>query len=88
MKPRPNVETTSQSEVERRQRRDTERAEARRKEDAEIERIKDEVCGRSIPRGPAVDKAWNIAWEQGHSEGMESVKCRFEELVEIIRLCK
>lgn len=70
-----------------------ERAEARARweaekaaQDAEIEAVKAEFAERyRLPRNAKFDLAWRIAWERGHSSGMDEVKDFFIELIDLIQ---
>lgn len=55
-------------------------------QDAEIEAVKAEFAERySLPRNAKFDHAWDIAWDHGHSSGMDEVRGFFDELIELIR---
>ena len=34
---------------------------------------------------PKADRLWDMAWDNGHSNGLENVVCWYEDLVELIR---
>jgi flagellar biosynthesis/type III secretory pathway protein FliH len=66
---------------EERKKRDLER----KREAEEIEAVKAELAAEyKIERNAKFDKTWSIAWEYGHSSGLDEVKNYFHELVELI----
>lgn len=38
-----------------------------------------------LPRNEKFEKAWKIAWDQGHSSGIGEVEAYFGELAELIK---
>lgn len=40
-------------------------------------------CG--VERNTKFDKAWMIAWDHGHSSGLDEVELYFRELAELIK---
>ena len=85
-------------ELEKLSRRETElllqRKECRRKRKAErdaeetraIVELKKELSGEyGIPVNAKFEKAWNIAWDRGHSSGLDEVRSIFGELVELFK---
>lgn len=38
-----------------------------------------------IPRDEKFEKAWRIAWDQGHSSGFSEVEIVFDELIDLIK---
>lgn len=61
------------------------RAIARAEEDSVIETSKAKLAREfNIPRNAKFDKAWNIAWDERHSESLESVEDYFCQLAELL----
>lgn len=55
-----------------------------RKQELEGEFKKDALEDVGLTDHPAANKAWNFAWEEGHSSGMYSVYSFLERIAEVI----
>jgi flagellar biosynthesis/type III secretory pathway protein FliH len=63
-----------------------EREEWRAKERAEIEATKVRLSERyGVKRDEKFEKAWNLAWDYGHSSGFMEVEMYFQDLAELIK---
>lgn len=60
--------------------------ERRIKQDEEIETLKNELINaHGIERDIKFEKAFDLAWDLGHSSGYDEVKYYFGELVDLIK---
>ena len=63
-----------------------ERQQWREQEARDIEAAKAEMAQRyGLERNAKFDRAWEIAWDYGHSSGINEVKLYFEELAELLK---
>jgi hypothetical protein len=61
--------------------------EERRQKEAElIEQTKEKLAKEyHLERNAKFERAWDIAWDWGHSNGFTEVECYFAELVDLLR---
>lgn len=58
----------------------------RAKEGDEIEAAKVELATtHGLERNAKFDRAWSIAWQHGHSSGIDDVKCFFHDLADLLK---
>ena len=73
------MNTNTQQKVEQRRK-------WREEENARIEAVKAEMAETyGLARNAKFDIAWAIAWDHGHSAGMDEVKSYFQELADLLK---
>jgi hypothetical protein len=61
-------------------------AKAREEQAIAVEAIKKELAAKhGIPRNAKFERAWDIAWEYGHSSGFDEVRMYFDELADLLK---
>jgi flagellar biosynthesis/type III secretory pathway protein FliH len=78
---KPTQETKNKYEARKEERAKRLAAEAKIKEDMKADLAK----AYGVPRNEKFEKAWNLAWEYGHSAGYAEVENYFDDLVELIK---
>jgi hypothetical protein len=69
------------SEVFKEQRKMRKEQEARDIENAKLELLEE----YGIERNDKFERAWSVAWDYGHSSGIQEVKNHFADLVDLIK---
>lgn len=68
------------------ERRAEERRQWREKEAKDIESAKEEMAIKhGLERDSKFDRAWDIAWNWGHSSGIGEAKLYFDELADLLQ---
>jgi hypothetical protein len=68
---------------------ETRRAQRAKYDEAEIECLRrfkaDVIASENLTDHPKADRAYEMAWDDGHSEGLESVYYSFVQLAELLK---